>query len=259
MSRLTAFLLLVCALMLVAPCANAQGVETAEYKDSVSLGLSEFDEKNFLEARAQFSRAHAIYPNARTSRALGMVNFELKDYVQSVRHLQEALSSRERPLEADKREKTESLLKRALGYVARYRLDLESETAVAVDGRPTDLRDGGELMLGVGEHLLEFRAESRITDKRTLNVQGGEESTLRVRLLPLSASAKGQHAPDTGERDPARRPVYKNPWLWTALGVVVAGAAAATAIVLTRDTRTRTEEPYAGTGGVPPLMGVSQP
>jgi hypothetical protein len=257
MSRITAFLMLVCALLLVAPGANAQSAETPEYRDSITLGLAEFDEKNFLEARAQFSRAHAIYPNARTSRALGMVNFELKDYVQSVRFLQEALSSRERPLDADKREKTDGLLKRALGYVARYRLDLASETAVTVDGKPSQLHDGSELMLGVGEHVLEFRAADRITDKRTLNVQGGEQSTLRVRLLPNTASAQGRRPAETGESEPNRRPLYKNPWLWTAIGVVLAGAAAGTAIALTREPKTTPMKPDTGTTGIV-LMGQSR-
>jgi hypothetical protein len=236
--------------------ASADGSETAEYKEAVSLGLAEFDERNFFEARAQFARAHGLYPNARTSRALGMVYFELKDYVQSVHFLEEALSSRERPLDADKREKTEQLLKRARGYVARFEIDMEPEANLAVDGEPSSLRSNQELMLGVGEHTLEFHASGRVSEKRTLNVQGGEHDTLRVRLLPATAVARGQGAPDTGERAPAARPVYKNPWLWTALGIVVAGGAAAAAIMLTRSERV--EDPYPGTGGIPPLMGLSQ-
>jgi len=166
----SALLFAVCMLMLGAPCASAQELESPEYKESISLGVAEFDDKNFLEARAQFSRAHAMYPNARTERALGMVAFELKDYVQSVQFLQEALDSRERPLDAGKRTQTEALLKRALGYVGRFRLDIESETTVRIDGRPTEVRTDNALMLGVGEHVLEFRAADRITDKRTLTV-----------------------------------------------------------------------------------------
>ncbi len=256
MRRVASLTLLIVVLASAVPSARAEGSETPEYKESVSLGLAEFDERNFFEARAQFARAHGIYPNARTSRALGMVYFELKDYVQSVHFLEEALSSRERPLDADKREKTEQLLKRARAYVARFELDIEPGTGLSVDGKLSSLHSNHVLMLGVGEHALEFRASGRVTEKRTLNVQGGEHDTLRVRLLPVTAVAREQGAPDTGERPPAARPVYKNPWLWATLGVVVAGGAAATAILLTRSEREK--EPYAGSGGIPPLVGLSR-
>jgi tetratricopeptide (TPR) repeat protein len=254
MPHVTAIVIVVMLLSGAASQARADGRETPEYTEAVSLGLAEFEEKNFFEARAQFARAHAIYPNARTKRALGMVYFELKDYVQSARYLSEALGSHDRPLDADKRDKTDKLLKRAQGYIARFTLDIEPETSVTVDGQATSLSSSNELVLVVGEHALEFRAAGKTTDKRTLNVQGGEQEMLRVRLPALQlGAAKG--APETGEKPPGR-PVYKSPWLWTALGLVVAGAAAGTAIALTRKPETR--EPIAGNSGIPPLVGVSQ-
>lgn len=239
--------------------ARAGDRETPAYQEAVNLGLAEFEERNFLEARVHFARAHALYPNARTLRALGMVQFELKDYVQSVAQLQEALRSEERALDGALREKTEKLLERARSYIASFNLDIEPSTRVSVDGQTTDLSTGSELVLPVGEHSLEFKAPGRITDKRTLQVQGGEHESLRVRLMVLKPEADPQLADKQDSREKTRRPVYKSPWLWTALGVVVVGAAAATAIILTRDTETHTAEPYTGTGGAPPLVGLSQP
>jgi tetratricopeptide (TPR) repeat protein len=235
---------------------RADSAETAEYKEAVSLGLAEFEEKNFLEARAHFSRAHAIDPSARTLRALGMVNFELKNYVESAKYLGAALRSSERPIEADMRSKTEKLLVRAEGYIARLTSEIAPETRVSVDGKATDLSSGSEVVLAVGAHSLEFSAPGRITDRRTLEVQGGEQETLRVKLAAVGATTAGASSGD-GVHD-EKRPAYKKPWLWTALGVVLAGAAAGTAIALTRKTETTTEPPtYSGTSGVR-LTGLSQ-
>jgi tetratricopeptide (TPR) repeat protein len=256
MRNFRTLLLIVSLFACAVPRAYAAGQETSEYTEAVHLGLAEFEEKNFLEARVHFARAHALYPNARTLRALGMVHFELKNYVESAQFLQEALNANERPLEADKRDKTEKLLARALGYIARLTLDIEPETQVVVDGKSTSLSSGSELVLGVGEHELEFRASGRMTDKRTLKVQGGEHETLRVQLAAVSSNP-GAISSKSEDVAPGR-PVYKSPWLWTAIGVVVVGAATATAVLLTRNNTTKTAEPYAGTGGMPPLVGPSR-
>ena len=69
-----------------------------EYRALVTHALEEFDAQNYAEARSLFLRAHTIYPSARTLRALGMVEFELKNYVDSITRLEEALSERTRAL-----------------------------------------------------------------------------------------------------------------------------------------------------------------
>jgi tetratricopeptide (TPR) repeat protein len=248
--------LLLALLLCGVPRAYAAGQETSAYVEAVQIGLSEFEEKNFLEARAHFARAHAIYPNARTFRALGMVQFELKNYIESAHFLQEALNASERALDADKREKTEKLLSRALGYIGRLTLDIEPATRVVVDGKETSLSSGAELVLTVGEHALEFSAPGRMTDKRTLAVQGGEQETLRVKLAAVSSEQGAIRSKN--EDTPPGRPVYKSPWLWTAVGVVAVGAAVATALLLTREKRTESTEPYLGSAMLPALEGPRQ-
>jgi hypothetical protein len=64
-------------------------------------------------AREELRRAHAIFPNARTLRGLGMVEFELRSYVQSVQLLEQALAASVKPLDGKLRTDTEALLARA--------------------------------------------------------------------------------------------------------------------------------------------------
>lgn len=258
MLRLSVSLLFVVALSLtLVPRAGAAGKDSSAYTQAVTLGLSEFEEKNFAEARSHFLRAHALAPSARTLRALGMVEFELKHYAESARLLSEALASGEKPLDGEKRGHAQQLLERARGYLGKLTLDIEPETAVSLDGVTTSLGPGNELVLEVGDHTLEFQASSRIPQKRTLSIRGGEQATLKVRLSLLKAQAAEPSAslplqtPPAGRRE---RRAVKSPWLWTAVGLVVAGAAAGAAVALTRkDPAARTEDPYRGTTGLAPL------
>jgi tetratricopeptide (TPR) repeat protein len=253
-------LLVACvALLCFTQVVHAATKDPPAYTEAVDLGVSEFDAQNYVEARAHFARAHALYSNARTLRALGMVAFELKRYIECIEYLSDALASNERRLEGEKRRATEKLLERANGYVARYTLDIEPGTQLILNGAPSGLAPGSVLVLEVGDHVLDFQATGHLATRRNLTIQGGEHETLQVRLASLAAAdaevTKQAPTPATPPTDkPTRRPVYKNPWLWTALGLVVAGAAAGTAVALTSgDTTTKSEAPYPGTGGAPPL------
>ena len=128
-------------------------------------------------------------------------------------------------------------------------------TKLSVDGATSDLGPGGQLVLEAGDHVLEFRATGRSPDRRNLTIQGGERETLQVSLAALEvgpASKPASPSPVDEDKRPGR-PVYKNPWLWTAIGIVVAGAAVTAGVMLAGDTSTKTKEPYTGTGGAPPL------
>lgn len=252
MSRIV-LVLLSCALLLaVRTTAGAQtGGDPPGYSQAVARGLSEFSDKNFAEARAHFVRAHELAPSARTLRALGMVEFELKRYAESARLLSEALASDVKPLDPEKRAHVEDLLDRSNAYLGRVVLDIEPDTSVVVDGITTSLMPGNLLTLEVGDHSLEFQASGRLSQKRRLTVRGGDQTRIQVKLLPLrtnvdSPSTPPPTTPGATSRKESR--AVKSPWLWTAIGVLVAGAAVGVAVALTRDrSGSRTEEYYRGT------------
>lgn len=210
------------------------------YDEAIELGVQEFDLGNFAEARARFLEAHRVYPNARTLRALGMVAYELRHYVSSIQYLKQALESAERPLTPRLRQAVEKLLKRAGAYVGRYRVTLRPPGAqLWADGDEVELGSDGMLMLSVGDHVLESRARSHRPLRRTLRVLGGENEALDLVLLPLPELAAsgverrigGGAEVDEGSMLPRR----KKRWLWTALGVAVAGGLAAGLVIGLRD------------------------
>jgi len=223
-----------------APETAESAAEPAAYRAAIDLAISEYELSNFAEARAQFRRAHELFPNARTFRGLGLTEFELRNYGDAIENLRLALESPIKALTGSLRSDTEALLNKAQGYVARLNLEVDPGAAsVVLDGVPVELGATGVLVVEVGDHMLEFRAPGRLAEKRPVKVTGGEERTLRVVLHPASS-----HAPDRE----ARR-WYKNPWLWSAVGVVVLGAATGTALAL-HDQDSTLAGPEGGTTGV---------
>jgi hypothetical protein len=112
---------------------------------------------------------------------------------------------------------------------------------------PVQIAPGGALVLQVGDHTLEFRAPGRVSETRRLKIQGGEEKNVHVALAPVAAAN-----PSTRDAAPnSKRPLYKSPWLWGAVGVVLAGAGVALGVGLAnRGTDIKTSAPEGGSTGI---------
>lgn len=217
------------------------------YQATIQQALDEYALEHWEEARTLFAKAHVLAPSARTWRGLGMVEFELRNYPACVEDLERALTAEVKPLEGPLRAETEALLERAREFVGRVVLSLHpplTTFSLLVDGASVSVQPSG-LHLAVGDHVLEVRADGFLPAKRTLHLMEGRVEQVRLDLLP-------------DEREPARtaspvdtkRPLYKNPWLWTGVAVVLVGAAATvTGVLLSRD-----PEPHA-TVGDPEVAG----
>ena len=240
-----ALLTLMCAHAGASVAAQEQAQDDApgEYRRLIAEGLREYDVENFVEARVWFLRAHALYPNARTLRVLGMAEFELRRYPESIDYLKQSLASQIKPLTDELRSQVEALLQRALSYVGEVRLILRPPAPeVRVDrerAHPVDDR----LLLQIGEHVLEFSAPEHLSEKRTLDIKGGDPHTLRITLQP-NLQLKAAGPADQGS-------VFESPWLWTGVGVAAVGAAVVLALVLQPEPKTRVGEP-AVTAQTPP-------
>jgi hypothetical protein len=241
--------------MLLAPRQTwAQAEPTAiapnGYAQAVDAAVREFQEGDFEDARAFFAEAHALFPNARTLRGLGHSEFELRLYVQAIAHLEASLSSTVRPLSAEQRTEVESLLARARNLVATVRIKVNAEGAtVMVDGLQVALGPDRTLQLDLGDHVLEVSASGHLSTRRQLRVSGGDQQEIEITLskpAPAAAAPVFVAQPIPTRED---RPVHKNPWLWTAVGVVLAGAGVATALALTREGDTVPESAYGGDTG----------
>jgi hypothetical protein len=230
--------------------------EPAAYREAINSALEEIQLGNFTEAREQFARAHALFPNARSLRGLGISEFELKHYAVAVDHLSAALASDVRPLEGKLRHDTETLLERANSYTGELRLSVSPKTATFI------LDGGGErplsdrLRLDVGDHALEFRAPEYASVQRHVTVRGGQVENIEIQLSRPDAVGKSeQSGPLSGApAQEERTPVYKRWWLWTIVGAVVVGGVVATVLVV----RANEDSTYHGisTTNTPPGAGL---
>jgi hypothetical protein len=248
-----------CALGAVAR-AEDRRKDPSGYSDAVQQGLAELEAGNYPEAREELLRAHGLFPNARTLRGLGMVEFELRNYVACVSYLEEALASSVKPLDQNLRADARSLLERARRYLGELALEVEPHNAhVSIDGKRIEPEQRRTLLLDVGSHMLVVQAPGYVTDKRSIRVQGGQRSELRVELtLPEPEEPVQVVKPPKLALDPAaprfeRTPAYKKWWVWTTVIVVAAAGATTAAILLTRDAESATR-PVSGSNPMgPPL------
>lgn len=236
--------------------ARARVVETheaepAQYRALINQALEEYEAQNFAEARALMLRAHHLLPSARTLRALGMTEFELRNYVDSVARLEEALASHENQLSGELRAQTVQLLARARSYVGEIVVETTPRVGqglrITVDSEPTGRGAGQRVHLNVGEHVLVVQAPGYLDEKRSLSIKGAEQRRILLELRPEIAEARGPLAepssPPSSERD---RPLRKNPWLWSGVAALVVGGAVAGVLVALRKNDTKEAPPIPG-------------
>jgi hypothetical protein len=174
-----------CALWLVASSVAGQAKQTdsAEYQQLVQQGLREYGLGNFSEAKAFFAQAHALSPNARTLRGLGMSSYELRHYVEASGYFEQALDSAERPLTLQMRGEVSQLLRQARSFMTHVKVTLEPSTAeLRVDTRPGVTDANGQLLLDPGTHELVAEAPNHEPVSRSIRTDGGEQLTLRLSL-----------------------------------------------------------------------------
>jgi len=179
-----------------------------------------------------------------------MVEFELRNYVDAVAYLEQALATRVKALDAELVHETESLLQRAHAYVGTVELRLSpASTRVSIDGFPLTDPSSRRVRLPIGDHVLEFHAEGHLSERRAIKLRGEQELALEVKLLtPPAPSGVAAQTATSRERE-APTPVYKRWWLWTTVGVVVAGGVVA-AVLLSQ--KTKQEEAPVLTSNTPP-------
>lgn len=245
--------LLAGSLWFARPLHAQGGDEPPHYRQLVRGALAEYHAKNFLEARSLFHEAHQIFPNSRTLRGLGMTAFELRSYRESISFLEAALASTVKPLEGSLRADTERLLRRAERFVGKLYLTLAPASAtITLDGEPLEYRAEEPLVIDLGSHTLEFRAEGHQPETRKIQIEGRDIQTWSVLLekLPEPEVARAPTPVETAEaaepvaarapapvdaREEEKRPLYKSPWLWTGVGAVVVAAVVTGVVLATRE------------------------
>ncbi len=203
--------LAVAVLLLGASPACAQDDDT--YRERIQEAVAEFDAHRFAEARALFRQAHAIQPNARTHRGIGLASFEMGDYVEAYRALDAALADERYPLTEPQRAAASEVRERARRFLGAFEIEASPRGAVVtVDGTAPVRDERGRLLLGLGSHRVRVEASGHAPSEATLVVRGGEEDVVHLAATPIPSSASPSietplpapsRVPSTGDPGPA--------------------------------------------------------
>ena len=196
-----------CAVALLAVCVwssvtRAQAGDSSEYEQLVDKGIAEYRAGHWEESRSLFEQAHAINPNARTLRGLGLAAYEGRDYVACIEYLEEALADSRKPLTDKQRPALEKVIAEASSFVGRFTLQLEPANAtLEVDGYEAKAKSG-VLLLNAGDHELVASAAGYRRLTRHIAVRGGRSGTLELVLESESAPQLGGEARPTDHPPP---------------------------------------------------------
>jgi hypothetical protein len=189
-----------------------------EYRQLVREGLQEFSAGNFVEARTLLERAHALRPSARTLRGLGLVAYELRQYVRAVRELEAAIAARENPLTPEQVVEARSAIEKARRYIAIVVLSVQPAHAeLRLDGQRVA---PGEHRLDAGEHAVHAEAPDHRAHEKTFAVVGGQRLELPIALAELAPSAAlpGPAPLESRAQGAAAADEGGSAWPWVVVG-----------------------------------------
>ncbi len=209
MADVRALVIILCAALasglLATPRPVAAQAESTPrgYEDWVRDALESQKRGDFERAHASFAEAHALRPNARTLRGMGVASFQAGHDLRALKELEAALAHPEKPLDAELRAAVEDLMARAharLGVVTVNVTPLEA--IVQVDDRPELARANTPLTLEPGPHTLHLRAEGYTEQSFGIDVAQGSKQSVRVALVKESEASPEPLPPVVSQEGP---------------------------------------------------------
>lgn len=206
-SRLGCALVLASLLATHAAAQGRPGRDDPHYRELIRDALEEYELGNWAEAKLFFADAHAIYPNARTLRGLGLVAYAMRDYVQASDWLARALESTEQPLTGEMRSAASAMLEQSQRFEARVRFDLSPRAAeLSIDDQPVQYAADGSARLNPGAHEVTARLTGYEYVSRQISLEAGARRSVQLQLRPGEDKLAGAPAASVGHAansDPA--------------------------------------------------------
>jgi hypothetical protein len=206
-------------------------VDATAARDLFDRGVKLTEQARWDEAEAAFARSAEAAPNANCLLNLAVARFQLRRPLGGIAALDRLASLDD--ASPEQRERALAIRDRLEIQVSVVSLTLSPATAeVQIDGAP--LRGASSLRsvrLDPGDHLIAASAVGFVTLTRIAKTEPGGTTPLAITLAPIAASppaADRAASLDLGAPKGATREgstsVWKSPWLWGGVGVVVVGA-----------------------------------
>jgi hypothetical protein len=238
-SRRRHHFVLACVLACAPLAARAQATDASNadaYPQLIGQAVDEYNHANWAEARTLFAQAHAIQPSARTERGIGLSAFELRDYVDAVAHLRDALDDQRNALSPEQRGEVGEVITRAQRYVGAVHVEIVPDNAeLLINGQRADKL---EFELNVGDYDFAAKAPGYANAALKVNVQGGRANTLRLELVPMKdappPTASRNASIESADASAATQSPIQPILGWTAIGLSAASLALGVAFEIER-------------------------
>jgi hypothetical protein len=149
---------------------------------------SEYGQGHLPEARALFLRSFDASHDPSVLVLLGQTEFEMREYVDCVRHLRAALAATTNPVRPRARAAAEGVLGRAAAFVGEYTLDVEPADAHLTVDDEVVANNADPLIVTIGMHTLVARAAGHDELRRTFRTVGGEHQPLEIAMAPTATA-----------------------------------------------------------------------
>ena len=229
------FLAVVVSCLASLPQARAQVSHKVRAEVLLEQGNTLYDKADYTGALDKFQKANALYPTPEIVLNIGLTHEHLKNLQAAATHYERFLGQVDREADLARVKGIQQKLDGLRAQLGSVTLDCGVKgAAVTMDGNPSGSTPlGSRLYVTPGRHELAVIGAGQTPFNKTLDLRAGQHLALKVKLQPLAppADEPGTKALDLTPAPPPKtgaRPLYKRWWFWTAVGVVVAGTAAAT-------------------------------
>ncbi|MEO5766838.1 MAG: hypothetical protein ABIS92_00675 [Polyangia bacterium] len=236
----------------------APGVQDEAAQQAFRAGVDAAHQEHWVEARGQFEKAYGLSPRPVVLINLAGAQARTGKLLEAAQNYRRILDDEPSPETASFRKAAAETLPALEARIPRIRLRPSGLTpldVIQIDGDTVAVEAAaGGHPLDPGEHTLvvQHAGSERARVLFTLT-----ERELRYISLPLPAlipalpppslvdletSSSGNGTTPAARASDTLRPWWKSPWTWTAAGVLVAGAAVTTYLII----NSQRQDPFAG-------------
>jgi len=159
-----------------------------EAKRRFQAGLDLFKEGNYQASLVEFKRAYEIAPNYNVLYNIGQVYFQLQDYVNASKYLNQYLDEGGKRITPTRRAEVDTDLDKLKGRIAQVTVTVNvSGAQITVDDQPLGQSPIGQpSLVSAGKRTFTASKEGRQTIRKTVEVAGGDRLEIQLDLPELA-------------------------------------------------------------------------
>jgi len=178
--------------LVVARDVAAQPAKSDEAKTRYLKGVDLFDEGDYQSALIEFRRSYELVPNFNVLYNIGQVHFQLADYANALKTLQQYLDEGGKRIPASRRSDVERDVDKLKSRVAQVTFKVNVAGAdVRVDDQSSSQPITGPIIVSAGKRRFEVSKPGFKSVTKVEDIAGQENREIPIELVPDAAGGGG--------------------------------------------------------------------